>query len=264
MPIKRVKRQIDLRDCTFGLNISKGTASTITEISQLSDREIVDVFTISTSNITLSGNQTINGATTIDDSPILVNGQTDKSENGIYTTSSSTWNRISNNLNDIKLVKVVDGDFNTYIYTLLNEPVEVEIDDIEYIPISNKDGQFILSKEITFTGAELNAVTGGFVSLFAGLSGKSYDIISAMLKVVKTSASASGYVLLGYENATNEQFKLLEEVIEGTATEYYKLLNNPIESIEYNLGDDFGLFQDPTFSFLGAITLTLTLTYRII
>jgi hypothetical protein len=189
----------------------------------------------------------------------------DKSENGIYTTYSTAWKRISNNLNDIKLVKVVGGDYNTYIYTLLNEPVEVEVDDIEYIAISNQYGQIISSKEIIFDGTQLNTITTGFLELFPGISGKTIDVISAILKVVKSSGNASGGVLFGYENGLDEQFEIAESILDGTGTAYYKLIDNPnISSINYALGDSLGIFQDPTFTFSGTITLTLTLTYRII
>lgn len=46
-----------------------------------------------TSNITLSGLQTIDGVTTVANDRVLVKDQTDQSENGIYVASTSTWQR---------------------------------------------------------------------------------------------------------------------------------------------------------------------------
>jgi len=44
-------------------------------------------------NITLSGEQTINGVAVVDGDIILVTGQTDTTENGVYVASTSAWAR---------------------------------------------------------------------------------------------------------------------------------------------------------------------------
>jgi hypothetical protein len=49
--------------------------------------------TVATSNITLSGLQTIGGVTVVADDRVLVVGQTTASENGIYLASSGAWSR---------------------------------------------------------------------------------------------------------------------------------------------------------------------------
>lgn len=49
--------------------------------------------TVATSNITLSGLQTISGYTTVEDDRVLVKGQTNAVENGIYMASTGTWIR---------------------------------------------------------------------------------------------------------------------------------------------------------------------------
>jgi hypothetical protein len=46
-----------------------------------------------TTNITLSGLQTIDGVTVIDDDRVLIKNQTDASENGIYVASTGAWQR---------------------------------------------------------------------------------------------------------------------------------------------------------------------------
>lgn len=47
----------------------------------------------STSNITLSGNQTIDGVAVVDGDRVLVQGQTTGSENGIYVVAAGAWTR---------------------------------------------------------------------------------------------------------------------------------------------------------------------------
>lgn len=49
--------------------------------------------TVATSNITLAGLQTISGYTTVEDDRVLVKGQTDPVENGIYMASTGSWTR---------------------------------------------------------------------------------------------------------------------------------------------------------------------------
>lgn len=46
-----------------------------------------------TANITLSGEQTIDGVAVVDGNRVLVKNQTTTSENGIYTASTGTWSR---------------------------------------------------------------------------------------------------------------------------------------------------------------------------
>lgn len=49
--------------------------------------------TVATSNITLSGLQTISGVTVVEDDRVLVKGQSTASENGIYNASTGSWTR---------------------------------------------------------------------------------------------------------------------------------------------------------------------------
>lgn len=49
--------------------------------------------TVATSNITLSGLQTISGYTTVENDRVLVKGQTNAVDNGIYMASTGSWTR---------------------------------------------------------------------------------------------------------------------------------------------------------------------------
>lgn len=49
--------------------------------------------TVATSNITLAGLQTISGYTTVENDRVLVKGQTNAVDNGIYMASTGTWTR---------------------------------------------------------------------------------------------------------------------------------------------------------------------------
>lgn len=71
---------------------------------------------VSTSNLTLSGEQTIDGTLTSADT-ILVAGQTDNTENGLYTTAAGAWSRLTgfdttDTVQPGLLVSVKDGTSN--------------------------------------------------------------------------------------------------------------------------------------------------------
>lgn len=266
MLTKFLKRTVDERDVTFRLDkkISSQIEFNQSEVA-LNNKEILEANTISTSNLTLSGNQTINGLTTIDGSVVLVNAQTDPKENGLWYADSSAWSRVTNDLNDVKLIKIIDGDYNSFFYTLINEPVEIGIDDIEYQILYQPTQTNILSTNFQFTKTQLDLVASGYVELFAGVSGRIMDILSMVITITNTSGNASGLIKLGYENAIDELFLISESLMDGTGTATYKFMQNyTTESINFSIGDGFGIFQDATFTFTGAITFNVDLTYRLI
>lgn len=62
-----------------------------------------EVKTVAISNVTLSGNQTINGYTTTTGDRVLLVGQTNATENGVYITSSGGWTRATDSDSDAEL-----------------------------------------------------------------------------------------------------------------------------------------------------------------
>ena len=89
---------------------SRITILEATTTSGLSPREAVDVAT--TSDVVLTGEQEIDGVTTVT-SRVLVRAQTDSTENGVYITSAGSWVR-STDMDEAgefesSYVKVLDG-----------------------------------------------------------------------------------------------------------------------------------------------------------
>ncbi|WP_396197388.1 beta strand repeat-containing protein [Flavobacterium sp.] len=66
------------------------------------------VRSIATTNITLSGTQTINGYAALVGDRILVSGQTTASQNGVYIVSSGAWTRAADS--------DTDGELRNYVY----------------------------------------------------------------------------------------------------------------------------------------------------
>lgn len=90
-----------------------------------------------TSNLTLNGEQTIQSVTT-DESRVLVAGQTDATENGIYDTSTGDWTRSvdCNGVYDLRngtLVSVAMGTYATTLFRCATEDTfAIGTDEIEF------------------------------------------------------------------------------------------------------------------------------------
>ena len=102
-------------DWTFGSNVTLATGITPTLDQHFVTKKYVDdvaltglrlgaeVKTVSISNISLSGIQTINGYTTVAGDRVLVIGQTTASQNGVYVVSSGAWARATDSDTDAEL-----------------------------------------------------------------------------------------------------------------------------------------------------------------
>lgn len=92
-----------------------------------------------TANITLSGEQTIDGVACVTDDRVLVKDQTDQTENGIYIVDTSSWERAKDfdgNLDVVQgtLVPVYAGTVNgsTIYRVTTSNPVTIDTDNIVF------------------------------------------------------------------------------------------------------------------------------------
>lgn len=92
-----------------------------------------------TANITLSGEQTIDGVSVVADDRVLVKDQTDASENGIYSASASAWRRTADfdSERDVRKgtrVYITDGsnNANSVWSVSSSNPITVGTDDISF------------------------------------------------------------------------------------------------------------------------------------
>lgn len=91
-PSSPVAGQIYYNTATNELKMYSGTAWFVLAVKANNPWK-APVRCVSTSNITLSGTQTIDGVSVVDGDRVLVAGQTTASANGIYVVSASTWAR---------------------------------------------------------------------------------------------------------------------------------------------------------------------------
>ena len=119
------------------------------------------VDTVATSNITLSGEQTIADLAT-STSRVLVIGQTDATENGIYVTAAGAWSRASDAdaSNEFSANKTVCAEYGsnagkTYAYTGDTEPT-LGSDDLDFVM---KSGTNIADSSVTNAKLASDSVT---------------------------------------------------------------------------------------------------------
>lgn len=119
------------------------------------------VYVIATSNVTLSGEQTIDGVST-SASRVLLTGQTDASENGLWLTDSSNWSRTSdaNESNEYTINKTTCAMAGSragevWAYTGSSSPT-LDTDDLTFV---RKAGSNIADGAITAAKLASDAVT---------------------------------------------------------------------------------------------------------
>lgn len=103
----------------------------------------VPVRLATTANLTLSGEQTIDGVAAVTGDRVLVKDQTDQTENGIYVVDTGDWNRAADcdgpyDLVQGSVVYVNAGSTNTgFWYCTSANPVDIESDNITWARASS-------------------------------------------------------------------------------------------------------------------------------
>jgi len=114
-------------------------------------------------NITLSGEQTIDGVLS-STSRVLVSTQTDASENGLYTSAAGAWSRVADadasaEFTSNKTVSISSGDDCagcTFAYTGSDNPT-VDTDDLDFV---KKSSSPLIDGTVTNVKLGADAVTG--------------------------------------------------------------------------------------------------------
>jgi len=170
-----------------------------------------------TANITLSGEQTIDGVLT-SATTVLVKNQTDQKQNGVYLSSSSTWTRISEfstwSQMTGTLVTVVGGNTQDGTVWLCDIPATgtVGTDNITFVQVGSGSGSgTVTSVSVTtangVSGTVTNPTTTPAISLTLGA-------------ITPSSVAASGSVTGSNLSGTNtgDQTITLTGDVTGTGT----------------------------------------------
>lgn len=156
--------------------------------------------TSTTTNITLSGEQTLDGILT-SASTVLVMGQTTQTQNGLYVSSSGSWTRSADATTGAQIAQlavIVKGGTaraNTQ-WVNSNASVTVGTTNITFVQMSGF-GTYTNGTGITLTGNVFALDTTYTASLYVSLSGSysnpSWITALAWSKITSTPTTVSGY-----------------------------------------------------------------------
>lgn len=168
----------------------------------------LSVRAISTTDITLSGTQTVDGVALIADDRILVAGQTDATQNGIYDVKAGAWVRSSDADNSPA------GEVTSGMFTFVEEggtfggsgwvlatanPITLDTTELVFVQFSQA-GVIEAGAGLTKSGNTIDVVSanGGIVvnvnSIELTLDGSTLSVGSSGLKLADL---ASGNILIG-------------------------------------------------------------------
>ncbi|RWL14893.1 MAG: hypothetical protein EOR57_31600 [Mesorhizobium sp.] len=125
-----------------------------------------------TANITLSGEQTIDGVAVVTDDRVLVKNQTSASENGIYVVDTGVWRRSKdfNKTRDVRkgtMVIVAGGTVGSGLWQVTTaDPIDVGTSNIAFqLAVPDTSGFITLTGTQTLTNKTLTSptVNGGTV-----------------------------------------------------------------------------------------------------
>ena len=262
----------NLRKSVFQKNIARNFTSTkssgvgdVIPVSIIETKEIIECSTISDSNITLSGSQTINGVLVSDGELILVNGQTTPKENGIYIANLGLWNRISNNLNDISFILIFDGTFAGNVYYLDNKPVTINQDDINYVALRQNNESNVLTAIYEFDETDLIASISTLQTIIPAKSGFEIMPLQTTLIVTINSLVVANPSYLTFTNGSLYTNRIEDTDWTNVAPYRANLLQGiqtaQFEPNYYASGDDWGLYS-PSLSYVsGSISGKFLVSY---
>lgn len=180
--------------------------------SVTSGMEREPVRTVSNTNITLSGLQTINSVALAAGDRILVRGQTTASNNGIYEVAVGTWVRASDANTYLKVrngsrVAVLEGTFKNSVYTQKSDLASFSsTQDWMHFGWLNVEQFFVCTSSTRPTPAadenvgiyETDTLRYGFWIASAWVFGMAHDSLGLLTDVSTTSMFGKGFEQLRY------------------------------------------------------------------
>jgi phage-related tail fiber protein len=152
----------------------------------------VSVRAISTSNITLSGTQTIDGVALIAGDRVLVAGQTTQTANGIYVVAAGAWSRATDADNTGSTSEVSSGMYtfveagtaNASTGWVLNTPNPITLgsSNLTFTQFTGL-GEITAGAGLTKTGATIS-VSGGVSGSFTSANAKTITVTNGIITAI--------------------------------------------------------------------------------
>lgn len=126
---------------------------------------------VAITNITLSGEQTVNGVAVVEDDRVLVTAQTSSVDNGIYVVDTSAWERAADfdgnrDVGNGTLVTVNrDAGRNVFYQVEATDPVVIGTSAITFFEVNDPNITYDLTAYEVSAGLTLSDITDGWPEL---------------------------------------------------------------------------------------------------
>jgi|GEM_PF-1914444 len=169
-----------------------------------------------TTNITLSGEQTIDGVSAVTGNRVLVKNQTAGEENGIYVVAAGAWSRSADADTDAEVTTgmfifvsegTVHSDSGWVLIT--NDPIVLGTTALTFVQFSGA-GQITAGAGLTKTGNTLDVGAGDGISVAA-------DSVAVDSSVVRETAT---------QTLTNKTINLSSNTLSGTTAQFNTALSD--------------------------------------
>lgn len=176
---------------------------------------------VAVSNITLSGEQTVNGVAVVAGNRVLVTAQTDAVDNGIYVVSASAWQRAADfdgnrDVGQGTLVIVNRSDGGDYFYQVETaDPIVIGTSEIEFT-LSPKVTHDVSDAEVTagVTPINLEHEIGNVLRYGTNTTPGTTDMTSAFQAAASVIETQGG----GVFRVPSGHYRIIDEIDFGTTS----------------------------------------------
>lgn len=190
------------------------------------------VVSVAMSNTLLHGLQTISDVTIKADDRVLVKGQTDKTENGIYVAKTGMWVRAddmneSSHFEKGATVIIKQGLYSGRRFVLISEEVNLGTSDIEFVEMSG-DSDIIAGSGLAREGNKISLESIGSPGTYLKVTVDQHGRVISATKFITESDIKGGVT---WSNINEKPASTVEEIDDAVNNKHFHANQNVIDKL---------------------------------